>query len=233
MTFDLYAPIFEQTPDLGTAQPVSEAVVSRYAGLLPDGFLGIWRRYGNRLLIGEGRIQLCDPAPAQAALAPWFTGDPELSIDRMVPVAYTSLGSILLLDGSLTAHDLDLELRRLTRFPMLRDAEALTDVDTWVAQRLRADMTFVRHDRSDVDYHARAVRKHGPLQPGEVFGWEPPFDLSDVAPMKPRPPLRKFTLADRIARLQSLFPLEYHRSFANIFEAVPYGGQTFIRQVVS
>lgn len=233
MTRDLYAPILQQIADLDAAQPVPEQVIGRYEGRLPDGLLGVWRRYGNALLIGGGRVQLCDPAPLQAALAPWFKGETRLSIDQMMPVAYTSDGSILLLDESQSSHHLDLELRRLTKDRMMRYGEPLTDVDTWVVQVLQAGMTFVRHHKSDVDIHAVAVRKHGPLQPGEVFGWEPPHALKGAAPPGPRPALHKFLLADRISRLQSLYPLEYHRSFANIAEAVPYGGETFIRHIGS
>ena len=89
-----YCSILESVKDLNLVAPAPSAWIGQYSDLAPNGLQEVWRRHGSALLIGDGRMQFCDPTPIQAALAPWFEGDPDLRIDRLVPYAYSSTEAI-------------------------------------------------------------------------------------------------------------------------------------------
>ncbi|MEN8952689.1 GAD-like domain-containing protein [Planktotalea arctica] len=223
MSYCDYAPILQEVADLAAAQPMPEAEVQRYGDLVPDGLREVWRRHGADLIVGEGRIQFCDPSPMRVALAPWFEGDAGLSIERFVPFAYTSHGTILITDGSSTLHDLDLAFSKLT---VIRGQDS-RPLDQRLTFSIEVSMRYLKQSKHDVDHHAKAVRAFGPLHLGEVFGWEPPFQVTLDASHQ----IGKFTIADRIAQLQAIGPLEYHRAFRDEIEAAQYGGDSFIRCV--
>lgn len=227
MSYEDYAPILQQVTNFDSARPVPDAQIRQFGDLIPDGLSELWRRHGNTLLIGDGRVQFCNPAVIQAALAPWFMGDLELSIDRLVPFVYSSFGSILLIDGSLTLYDLDLNFSKLMVTPLAPSSESAVFLDRYVAHSLHISMTFFPVLEGDIDYHAEGIKKFGPIGIGEVFGWEPPFQVV----MDETNQLQKFKITELIARFQTLGPLEYHRTFRDEVEAAKYLGETFIRNI--
>lgn len=227
MSYEDYLPIIQQVTNLDSARPVPEAQISQYGDLIPAGLREVWRRHGNALLIGDGRMQFCDPAPVQAALAPWFSGDRELSIDRLVPFAYSSLGSVLLTDGNLTLYDLGLEFSKLAIIPLTIPSEDMRQLEPNLARRLRNRLSFIAGLDTDIDDHLEASRELGPIGIGDVFGWEPPFQVVVDETNK----LHKFTITDLITRTQALGPLELHRTFRDELEAAKYLGETFVRNI--
>ena len=147
-------------------------------------------------------------------------------MDRLLPFAYGSLGSLLLLDADLTLYDLALDFGKLMEIPLGdadNDAAAReAELACWLFNRL----TFNTDFEDDPDDHRDAFEAFGPIAPGEIFGWEPPFQISveDNA-------LGKFTVTGLIERTIPLGPLQLHRIFRDQIEAARFGGQTLNRTV--
>ena len=226
MSYDHYAALLRQAVDLDAAQPVAEAEIARFDGLVPAGLQEVWRRHGNQLVFGEGRVRLCDPQAVQTVLAPWFEGDPQLDIARLVPYAISSIGHISLTDNSLRSIMLSPSSSQLSIGGFQPSPSGETDLDFFLARGLSGRAKGVTGLKGG-DLHTQGVAKNGPIGPGEMFGWEPALQLDKKRKAK----LTRFVALERIAYLRDLAPLELHRSFRDVFEAVPYGGETFVRLI--
>lgn len=229
MSYEDYTPILQQVVNLSRAVPMTSGQIRQYSDLVPNGLQEVWRRHGSTLLIGDGRMQFCDPTPIQAALAPWFEGDPDLRIDRLVPYAYSSTEAILLTDGTFTRYDLDMNFSRLTVSAFDTSAGQTPNLDAHLVRSILAGMTFEPYFDTDVDFHAEGEKAFGQIKSGEAFGWEPPFQVV----MNETNQLQKFDIAQLVARLQAIGPLELHRAFRNEIDAAQYGGVTFVRTIGS
>lgn len=232
MSYAHYSQLLDAAVDLDASQPVPEPEIARFDGLLPEGLQEVWRCHGNRLVFGDGRLRLCDPRPVQAVLAPWFRGDPELNLARLVPYAISSLGHISLTDNALRSILLSPASSQLSIGAFQPSPAGETDLDFFLARGLVARSKTVAGLKGD-DLHTQGVARHGPIGRGEMFDWDPALQLAKQVSETGKSKLNKFNALERIAYLRDLAPLELHRMFKNVFEAVPYGGETFVRFVGS
>lgn len=146
-------------PDVGNV-PVPQDLVDLFVGRLPDCLIELWRTHG---LGSYGPRQLCliDPRAWQATLDRWIVS-PEDDVQR-TPIALTPFGKIVF-HRKLTEMDEDVAA--------LDPIERSMDVLTWdlaeffndfMADPESAD-TLMSMEMLD---HAR--RRHGALEPGEVY----------------------------------------------------------------
>ena len=232
MSYDHYASVLREAIDLEAGQPVPEAEIARFDGLVPEGLQEVWRRHGNQLVFGDGRLRLCDPRALLEVLAPWFQSDPELDSARLVPHAISSLGRISLTDNSFRSIMLSPSSSQLSIGEFQSSPTGETDLDFFLARGLAARSKIVAGLKGD-DLHTQGVARHGPIGPGEMFDWDPALQLAKHWSETGKSKLNKFNALERIAYLRDLAPLELHRVFKDVFEAVPYGGETFVRFVGS
>ena len=226
MSYENYTQVLKQAINLDESQPVPADQIARFDGLVPDGLQEVWRRHGNQLLFAEGRVQLCDPKAVQAVLKPWFDGDPEIDIEELVPYAISSLGDILLTDNSLRSMSINTSMSRLSIGTFNPPPPGEEDVDFFLAHALSGECEGFAAWAAD-DLHVNCVARHGAPGLGEMFDFDPALRARE----DPNAKLNKFNALERIAYLRDLAPLELHRVFKNVQEAVPYGGETFVRFV--
>lgn len=230
MSYAHYSQLLDTAVDLDAGQPVPEPEIARFDGLVPEGLQEVWRRHGNQLVFGEGRVQLCDPRVLQDALAPWFEGDPELDLARLVPYAIGSVGDILLTENTLRSMCIHTSMSRLSIGRFNPPSSGATNVDFFLAHALSSRCEDFAAGAAD-DLHVNCVARHGAPALGEMLGWEPALQLAEQVSETRKSKLKTFNALERIAYLRDLAPLELHRMFKDLFEAVPYGGETFVRFV--
>ena len=230
MSYDHYASVLREAVNLDAGQPVPEPEIARFDGLVPEGLQEVWRRHGNQLVFKEGRVQLCDPRAVQAVLAPWFECDPELGLAQIVPYAITSLGDILLTENTLRSIFIHTSMSHLSIGRFSPSPSGETDLDFFLAHALSSECEgFVAWEGDDL--HADGVARNGAPALGEMLGWDPALQLAEQVSETRKSKLKTFNALERIAYLRDLAPLELHRVFKDVFEAVPYGGETFVRFV--
>lgn len=226
MSYDHYLPILAYVTNPADAMPMPEAEIARFAGLVPDGLADVWRRHGNRLSFADGRVQLCDPVAMQARLAPWFSGDPEFDIARMVPYAYSSSGDILLTNGTLETFSIALPASEFKTGRYNPPPAGAPEIDFYLAHSLNVYLDAAFIEMMGFDLHAESAAELGALAPGEIFTYSPPLQQ-----MAEGSTLVKAPILETIENIQASGPLELHRTFNDELEAARYQGQTFVRTI--
>ncbi len=209
MSYEDFLPVLNEITNADMARSVPEEAVRAYEGLVPYSLQEIWLRHGTTVLFGDRRLQLCGPAPMQRALAPFACFAP---------------GHILLMGRGSVLYDIHLGFSQLTASPFYAVFGKFSDLVSWLVHCLNIEMHYSPQTKSDVDYHRRGTPEFGPIAIGEKYGCGPPFRVDSAAKNR----ICKLAVADEIARIHALGPLEHHRIFKDVSEAAKYGGDRFI-----
>lgn len=113
---------------------ISNTVLAAYAGMIPDGFIDLWREYGSGL-VGDGLVRLVDPSTIQDVL-PRVIEDPE----DCVPLLTTALGDVVVFrDGYLFV--VNTRLRAAHMLPVAKPDHVVRALNSpaFMVRELRAD----------------------------------------------------------------------------------------------
>jgi len=174
---DSYAYFLEKGAPFVTARRVDASFLDRYQALAPAPLLELWRTHGLGMT-HQGLACICDPADYAPILDTILRGDPEIRPAESLVYAYTAFGKLLVWNARWQDVRINLPVRRIVPFqatspPPDEDRNlALTSALATISLA-----TADHRDGSEKPLFERAVKKLGPLEFDEVYGFFPALAL--------------------------------------------------------
>ncbi len=184
---DLFAAIVDQFGPPAGAVKATPKEIDRYRDRLPSALLDFWVQHGWGSW-KDGRTWLCDPALLEPIVRAIFEGDAELAPDDITAIAYNAFGEVLFWHRTRRSITYTAPLGTVT----IANPESYADIETGrptsQAFTIGADIfgpissseaPFV--DENGKDLFPRAMRRLGPLAPGEIYGFAPALSMGGAA----------------------------------------------------
>lgn len=167
--------------------PTSTEVVppeafQKYRGVLPNCLLDLWKRHGWAGY-GNGRWWLVNPERLEVAVADWLDGSPLQDVDRFHCFARSGFGKLHVW-GEKLGNMLTIDCS-IGYIVALKEEVGVPEKEPELALATR--LSFLTPDAADIEgddgemLFDAAVARLGPLQPTEVFGFEPALILGGPA----------------------------------------------------
>jgi len=169
----------EKNGDATFRRPVSEAIINKWVDKLPPLLLSIWRDEGWAGY-GNGRFWLVNPDEYDHIKSAWLSGTPLADLDTFHVIARSAFGDLYLCGERtgasttiISSHNEILAQKSRLKPKSLQD------------QNTSIQALFGVSDPDDFDYRdtngkllfERAIKKYGPLEPDEMYGFEPALVL--------------------------------------------------------
>ncbi|TWI36041.1 GAD-like domain-containing protein [Paracoccus sulfuroxidans] len=172
----VFEALLDQRGPLLNHMPVSDDVLARYEGRLPDLLLDFWQAHGVGDLAG-GLLRLTVPDAFAGALAVLFRGDPDFEHDSHV-IAYGPFGDLLIWHERHWLLFCGMTLAFVDAPFLFHPARDKTADQLVLEQVLGIDLAVLDlHDEADMPLFRRALTKLGRLAPGQIYGLQPPVSV--------------------------------------------------------
>jgi len=157
-----------------SSTPVPQATLARFRGKLPDQWLKYWELYGWSSY-GKGLLWTVNPEEYQSVLDAWLKGTPFCEQDTFYVVARSALGKLFLW-GTHSGQSLKIHTPHGMIFPNDQSNLVKAGRADMMVRLFFMQMTKKALDQQD-DLNRplfdRAVKVLGPLEPGQMYGFEP------------------------------------------------------------
>ena len=207
------------------ARKISDSEIANYAGAVPEALLHFWSEHGRGSYM-SGAFWICDPRPLVPVLRDIFAGDPEFDPSQMTVVGYTALGTILVWDRVKKQVSINLQMSMVSNVPAEKRLDPKTGTpfpDDFTIGTFITGMQYY-----DEPLFADALKRLGPLDEGEVYGFVPALQLGGAFDVEH---LRRMRLAEHASFIAQLQPLKLTRLTPPEPPRYPYGRLETIRSI--
>jgi hypothetical protein len=187
-TMDEHIKYFYEDEGFGPAihaKPASPEKIAKFKGKLPDQLLKYWELYGFSGY-GKGLFCLVDPDEYEPALEAWIGDTDFMETDEHYVIARSAFGKLFLW-GKKTGQNLTIEPLWAMIFP----SDSAEEVKKTGADKLVAYFMCGQNkemldfeDYLEKPLFNRALKTLGPLEPDEMYAFEPALALGGKADLK-------------------------------------------------
>jgi hypothetical protein len=181
---------------------VSPEKIMKFKGKLPDQLLEYWKLYGFSGY-GEGLFWIVDPDEYEPALEAWMGDTPFMERDAYYVIGRSAFGELFLW-GTKSGQSLDVKSLWGMIFPRDNSERVAKGKSDFLLQNFIAGQdkkNLNQKDYLDKPLFDRALKTLGPLEPDEMYGFEPALALGGQADLKN---LRKVKAVEHLVMLAQL-----------------------------
>lgn len=158
--------------------PLSTDQRQAMSGYLPPSYMAYLEKFGLGSL-HNGLFWLCDPEQFRPLLALIFGADKELHHKTVHVTGYSAFGELTCWSDSYYDFSIDLVLGQIFCPALLPDFETPVASKNHIASSLLAKPDYIDYlDINGEPMFDRCTEMHGPLEPGECYGFFPALALA-------------------------------------------------------
>lgn len=206
---DFIDEIIEDDGPLLDTSPVSEEVIEKWVGVVPDLLIDFWRNHGVGAL-QDGLIRVSLPSEFSGLLSQIFQADEDFSHRDCNVIGYGPFGNLLVWSERHWLCEIDLSLARIDASRLIDPSKKLNPNTPIVAGLLgHQPDSLDAYDDDGKKLFARAVKKLGRPGPGQAFGFFPALAMGgapNLENIKIVPALEHFVF---LAQLQQFQLVDY------------------------
>lgn len=204
-----------------TIHPVSEYDIGPLKDMFPSELIDVYMKYG-RSLFREGLIQTCLPSDMASILAIIFGSDDQFNHNEWHAFSYTAFGCIYVWSNKMGVAKINLIDGTITSRGAIGKIKpgALIEKQVYVPFTL-SDEALDISDENGSALFKRAVKKCGPLEIGECYGFVPALGLGGIADI------------DHVKRMNAAahFSIVAQTMNFNLIDVQGYGKSVIVRPI--
>jgi hypothetical protein len=229
---DMFAHTLKKFGEPDHAHKVSAAEGARYVGRVPGALIRFWVEHG-RGSYHDGKFWICDPAPFESVIDDIFHDDVELRPADMTAVGYSAFGRLKLWHRQRRSVSVDFLFLQVHNPPASSWHNKDTGVPFSEDFSISCFLTDFQYSPAQVDTQGAdllppAIGRHGPLQPGEIYGFVPALHLGGAYDLKN---LRRMSAPEHFSVIAQTANFNLTRLTAPEPPHHPYGRTVVVRGI--